>query len=267
MDFKKYLEEQAVFCDNILYGFFYNFNHENVMMLEAIYYSVHSGGKRLRMIMMFEAAKMFGVDIDTISSFAAALEMIHTYSLIHDDLPAMDNSDTRRGKPSCHKQYNECLAILAGDGLFHYAFEIMTKVALKRGERKYLKAMNIIAEKSGLRGMIYGQALDTENIKPSAELKEVIDEKKTAAMFEAAVLAGAVLADAPEKVVEDIGEFGRHFGLAYQIADDIADGDAPPEKIAKAREHIAAAKARIKTYDKGRDFFLRLCDYILGDLK
>lgn len=264
MDLKGYLIEQAAVCDNILYGYFYNFKDENTKLFDAINYSVRGGGKRLRMIVMIEAAKLFGGDTSDAALFASALEMIHTYSLIHDDLPAMDNSDMRRGKPSCHKQYNECLAILAGDGLFHYAFEIMTKKALKhRGEIKYLEAMNVIAKKSGLTGMIYGQALDTENPKATDTLKAIIDERKTAAMFEAAVLAGAILGGAEEKSHADIELFGNHFGLAYQIIDDIADGDAPSEKLTAAKEHLAAAKKLINEYDK-HGFFAALCDYCVA---
>jgi geranylgeranyl diphosphate synthase type II len=176
----------------------------------------------------------------------------------------MDNSDTRRGKPSCHKQYNECLAILAGDGLLHYAFHVMSGEALRYAGKdlRPLRAMHVIAKKSGIAGMVYGQACDTENPAPPAGLKMNIDQNKTAAMFAAAMRAGAILGGADETAENASETFGYEFGMVFQILDDLADGD-PTYTDKKGAEKITAEiKEKIRPYDK-HGFFSALCDFIV----
>ena len=199
-------------------------------LLEAMEYSLTAGGKRLRPVMLLAACEMAGGDAFTALPFACAIEMIHTYSLIHDDLPAMDNDDLRRGKPTNHKVFGEDIAILAGDGLLNAAMEVMARAALKTGDARGIRALEIVARHAGVSGMIAGQVRDvlSEGETPREDLVSYIHSHKTADLLQAPMEAGLALAGADEQTIRAGGEFGYHLGLAFQMTDDLLDvkGDA-----------------------------------------
>ncbi len=199
-------------------------------LLEAMEYSLKAGGKRLRPVMLLAACEMAGGSAETALPFACALEMIHTYSLIHDDLPAMDNDDLRRGKPTNHKVYGEALAILAGDGLLNAAAELMARAALRMGDLRGIRAMETVMRHAGVTGMIAGQTRDvlSEGKPPREDLVAYIHSHKTADLLQAPVEAGLALAGADEKQIAAGQAYGLHLGLAFQMTDDLLDvtGDA-----------------------------------------
>lgn len=192
--------------------------------VKAMRYSLLSGGKRIRPILLLEFYKLCGGEGDKALDFAAALEMIHTYSLIHDDLPCMDNDDMRRGKPSCHKAYGEDTALLAGDALLTYAFSVAARTNSLPAER-VLRAISVLAEKAGISGMIGGQVMDLSFEKTGADadgLKEMY-LKKTSCLLEAAAMCGCILAGADDTHIGYASDYAKKVGLAFQIIDDILD--------------------------------------------
>ena len=199
-------------------------------LLEAMQYSLAAGGKRLRPVMLLAACDMAGGDTGTALPFACALEMIHTYSLIHDDLPALDNDDLRRGKPTNHRVFGEDIAILAGDGLLNAAMEVMARAALRIPDNRGIRALEIIARHAGVTGMIAGQTRDvlSEGETPREDLVAYIHSHKTADLLQAPMEAGMVLAGAAEETVRAGCQYGYHLGLAFQMTDDLLDvtGDA-----------------------------------------
>jgi len=199
-------------------------------LLEAMRYSLEAGGKRLRPVMLLAACEMAGGDESAAMPFACAVEMIHTYSLIHDDLPAMDNDDLRRGRPTNHKVYGEDIAILAGDGLLNAAAELMARAALRISDTRGIRALEIIMRHAGVTGMIAGQTKDviSEGEAPREELISYIHGHKTADLLEAPMEAGLALAGADEAVIRAGYEYGYHLGMAFQMTDDLLDvtGDA-----------------------------------------
>jgi geranylgeranyl diphosphate synthase type II len=253
-------------------------------------YSLSSGGKRVRPVLLLAACELAGGDTMEALPYAAALEFIHTYSLIHDDLPAMDDDDLRRGLPTNHKKFGDGMAILAGDGLLTSAFEIMNRDMLlffdrPQELRKRLRAMYEIARAAGPRGMVGGQACDLEaiNTSISGELLDFIHRNKTAALIRAAVVAGAYMAGADRKLIDKLEEYGENVGLAFQIADDILDVEGNADELGKATGHdkeigkvtypavhgIEASKARLieltdgaiaalSTYDMKSDFLIEM---------
>jgi geranylgeranyl diphosphate synthase type II len=190
---------------------------------QAMRYSVFAGGKRVRPILCLEAARIFNPDIAPALPVASAFEFIHTYSLIHDDLPAIDNDDLRRGKPTCHKQFTEALAILAGDALLTLAFEVLATAPLEAERRAAVLAE--VARAAGTRGMVGGQVADieAEGKSVTAEQLEYIHRSKTAALIRAAVVAGALCGGAGAADAERLREFGENIGWAFQVVDDILD--------------------------------------------
>lgn len=201
-------------------------------VIEAMRYSFYAGGKRLRPMMMLESFRMFGgKDENIVKPYMAALEMIHTYSLIHDDLPAMDNDDYRRGRLTNHKQFDEATAILAGDGLLNFAFETVSNAMMKSVEagdcdllKRQTKALQVLGRKAGVFGMIGGQVADIEAEKKADATKEellFIHENKTAALIQAALTIGAILAGADD--ISKTEKIGYNVGVAFQIQDDILD--------------------------------------------
>ena len=199
-------------------------------LLEAMRYSLLAGGKRLRPVMLLAACEMAGGEAELALPFACALEMIHTYSLIHDDLPAMDNDDLRRGKPTNHKVFGEDLAILAGDGLLNAAAELMARTAVEMADMRGIRALEIIMRHAGVTGMIAGQTKDvlSEGVKPEKSLVSYIHAHKTADLLEAPMEAGLALAGADDRQIKAGFEYGLHLGLAFQMTDDLLDvtGDA-----------------------------------------
>lgn len=219
---KKYLPEQA--------------GYQKVIM-EAMEYSVMAGGKRLRPMLMQETFRLFGGQSDLIEPFMAAIEMIHTYSLVHDDLPAMDNDDYRRGRKTTHVVYGEGMGILAGDALLNYAFETAA-TAFSMYPQKSLeigKALQVLAGKAGIYGMIGGQVVDVESA-GNAVSKEVLDfiyELKTSALIESSMMIGAILGGADEQAIKDIENIAKNVGIAFQIQDDILDVTSTAEVLGK----------------------------------
>lgn len=205
-------------------------------LYESMLYSLMAGGKRLRPLLLLGACEAEGGNWEDAMPFACALEMIHTYSLIHDDLPAMDNDDFRRGKPTNHKIYGDAMAILAGDGLLNKAYEIMSAECGKNINEKKIRAMSILAEAAGTRGMVGGQAADLlqeKNEKGSLEVLEYIHAHKTAALLSASVEAGAVLGGADESKQKQYRLAGSKLGMAFQMKDDILNVIGTPEILGK----------------------------------
>jgi len=199
---------------------------------EVINYSLLSGGKRLRPILLYKTTELFKGDLDIALNFACAIEMIHTYSLIHDDLPAMDNDDYRRGQLTSHVKFSEALAILAGDALLNKAYEILVKECVNKN---IAKASAIISEYSGNNGMVVGQVADilTENIDIDISVLDYIIENKTAGLIIAPVLSGATLSGVDDINIKHLEEFAYHIGFSFQIIDDILDITGDEKKLGK----------------------------------
>ena len=236
-------------------------------VLEAMNYSVSAGGKRLRPMLMLETYRMFGGKSKVIEPFMAAIEMIHTYSLIHDVLPAMDNDEYRRGRKTTHVVYGEAMAILAGDALLNYAFETAASAfVLDEGNPAIGKAFMILASKAGVYGMIGGQVLDVESEgkEIDADTLKFIHIHKTSALLESAMLIGAVLAGASEQQQRTVELAARELGLAFQIRDDILDVTGNTDELGKpvgsdeknhkntyvALEGLEKAKEDVKRYSE-----------------
>ena len=204
-------------------------------LLEAMLYSLMAGGKRLRPMLLLASCEMAGGSAETALPFACALEMVHTYSLIHDDLPGMDNDDLRRGKPTNHKVFGEGLAILAGDGLLNAAMEIVTRSSVRMGDLRGIRASEMLARHAGVTGMIAGQTVDVtmEGSEPTEELVSYIHAHKTADLLQAPVEMGLTLAGCEPRWVEKGHEYGYHMGIAFQIMDDILDVEGDPALMGK----------------------------------
>lgn len=209
-------------------------------IIESMKYSLFTGGKRLRPVIAIKTFEMFNNKIDLILPYAAAIEMIHTYSLVHDDLPSMDNDEFRRGKPTNHMVFGEAMAILAGDSLLNYAFEIMSKDMYESSSclEEYKNKSRVIYEignYSGIKGMIGGQVVDLLSSHDNIDKEKLLFmyKTKTAALFQASVVSGAILGGASDEEIEVLREFALCLGLAYQIQDDLLDikEDSKIEKI------------------------------------
>lgn len=223
---KERLKERTKQIEEIIFSYLPKEEGEQKTVIEAMNYSVQAGGKRLRPMLMQETYFMFGGDGESIYPFMAAIEMIHTYSLVHDDLPAMDNDEYRRGKKTTWAQFDECTAILAGDALLNFAFETALKAA--KGDHPHiLHALSILAAKAGIYGMIGGQTADIEAEKQTevmdGESLLFIHEHKTAALIQAAMMIGAVMAGASKEETLLIEKCAYNIGIAFQIQDDILD--------------------------------------------
>lgn len=217
-----------------LKNYFNNKGSYNKLIYDSVSYSLNVGGKRIRPILMLLVYNMYKGKWKDIIDMAIAIEMIHTYSLIHDDLPCMDDDDLRRGMPTNHKKFGENIAVLAGDALLNEAMLLMMKFALENGGNS-LKAATVIAEASGSEGMIGGQVVDiiNEGKEISKEELNYMHQKKTGELIRASVLAGAMLANAPEEDMKLLNKFGSNLGLAFQIKDDILDVIGSVEKLGK----------------------------------
>ncbi|MBQ7986857.1 MAG: polyprenyl synthetase family protein [Clostridia bacterium] len=201
---------------------------------QAEEYSLMAGGKRLRPVIMMMTAKMCGKSPELVLPFAAAIEMIHTYSLIHDDLPAMDNDDLRRGKPTNHKVYGEAMAILAGDALLTKAFETAASFDDETvSKERVLRAISTLAIASGDNGMIGGQVVDIESRNEDEELLKYLHSLKTGALIRASGVIGAILAGATEEQIKAVDSFCENLGIAFQIQDDILDVTGSEEELGK----------------------------------
>jgi len=232
MEIKQYLKKQAEYINRKINEYIPSGRPEK--LFEAMSYSLTAGGKRIRPVLILESAKAVGKEnIDDIVDIAVASEFIHTYSLIHDDLPAMDDDDLRRGKPTCHKIYGEAIAILAGDGLQSYAFEIISKNS-KVSPEKLLKVINLLAHGTGIYGMVGGQAADILHEKENSFNDiQFIHTHKTAKFIQSCCQIGGILADADKKEEKALKNYGLYIGLAFQIWDDILDEIGDEEKLGK----------------------------------
>ena len=205
-------------------------------MAEAMNYSMCAGGKRLRPILLLETFRMFGEDEQLAEPFMAGIEMIHTHSLIHDDLPAIDNDDYRRGRLTTHKVYGEAMGVLSGVSLLNYAYETMLKTfEMTSDTDRVIHALKIMSEKTGIHGMLGGQSVDVENDgkEISREMLDYIYEHKTSALIEASMMAGAILGGADEEQTALIEKAASAIGMAFQIQDDILDVTSTEEELGK----------------------------------
>ena len=239
MDIKNELLIRAESAEDVVCRFLPDVEGHQGMIFDAMEYSVTAGGKRLRPILMNETYIMFGGKSDVIEPFMAAIEMIHTYSLVHDDLPAMDNDMLRRGKPTTHATYGEAMGILTGDALLNYAFETALNAydAEDADVSAITSAMRILARKAGVFGMIGGQVVDVMSEKHQLEIDEerlyFIYELKTGALIEAAMMIGAALAGASEEEITTVESVASMIGMAFQIQDDILDIEGDEAKLGK----------------------------------
>ena len=236
-DIKAVLKAYANRFNSEIVNLFAGASGPEARVVEAMKYSVMNGGKRLRPYLVYETAGLFDISFEQSFQAAASLEMLHSYSLIHDDLPAMDNDDLRRGKPTCHKQFDEATAILAGDGLLTYAFEVLATsdypVVVK------VELIRLLSQGAGaFKGMVAGQMLDlyAEKIrKPENPLALIshIEEMKTGCLLSYACAAGAIIGGADEKQRQILQNYSRKIGIAFQIADDILDAEGDPALVGK----------------------------------
>ena len=235
MDFNTVFSEKIKYCEDILEKFIPSKEEYPSIIFQSMRYSVFAGGKRLRPVMLISACELFGGDIKNAEPFAAAIEMIHTYSLIHDDLPAMDNDDFRRGIATNHKVFGEDIAILTGDALLHHAMETMADACVNQNSINASKAMKAISHGAGVYGMLSGQVVDvkSEGKKIDGETLEFIHRNKTAAMISGALMAGACIAGADDESIKLMGEVGYKIGIAFQIQDDILDVTSTTEVLGK----------------------------------
>ncbi|MCI9617143.1 MAG: polyprenyl synthetase family protein [Eubacterium sp.] len=236
LEFNKELDSKTKYVEEIVYNFLPKEEGKQKIILEAMNYSVKAGGKRLRPLLMLETAKLFCEKIESIFPFMAAIEMIHTYSLVHDDLPAMDNDEYRRGKKTTHAKYGEDLGILAGDGLLNLAYEVMSDAIIEADDSaKAAKAFQIIAKKAGVFGMVGGQTVDIISEGKEIDLDTImyIHNLKTAALIEASMMAGAILGGADNEEIGIVEKIAKNIGIAFQIQDDILDITSTTEVLGK----------------------------------
>nr|WP_300304618.1 farnesyl diphosphate synthase [uncultured Anaerostipes sp.] len=297
MKFKDEMKERTGHIEAVLDWYLPRPEGLQKTVLTAMNTTVKAGGKRLRPMLMEETYHMFGGEGEVIEPFMAAIEMIHTYSLIHDDLPALDNDDYRRGQKTCHIVYGEDMAILAGDALLNYAYETAAKafdMANERETGRVIRAMRILASKPGIYGMIGGQVADVELEGTPLTMEQIlfIHKNKTSALIEACMMIGAVLAGAEEEEIRQMEQCGEAIGLAFQIQDDILDLVGDEKEIGKpvgsdernhkvtyvtlkgleqskkdVREISMKAINILKNYDQENGYLTRLTEYLISRTK
>lgn len=238
MNFKEEQKEKVEKIEAILREYLPEANGYQSVIMEAMEYSLMAGGKRLRPMLMMETYRLFGGETEVIYPFMAAMEMIHTYSLVHDDLPAMDNDEYRRGRKTTHIVYGEDMGILAGDALLNYAFETACK-AFEQFPEESLRigqAMRVLARKAGIYGMIGGQVVDVKESghQIDEEVLDFIFRLKTGALIESAMMIGAILAGASKEDVKSMQKVAGKIGMAFQIQDDILDVIGDADTLGKA---------------------------------
>ncbi|WP_420974276.1 (2E,6E)-farnesyl diphosphate synthase [Bacillus thuringiensis] len=287
--FDTFLKESKTFVEEKLVSYANELQCPNVLR-EAMAYSLEAGGKRLRPLLLFATLQAFGKERNLGVGAACALEMIHTYSLVHDDLPCMDDDDLRRGKPTNHKVFGEAMAVLAGDGLLTYAFQVIMAYEQKEiSAEKKVRLVLELAKAAGPEGMVGGQVADmeAEGKRLTIDELEYIHKHKTGKLLEFAVLSGAILSDATEEQEEKLLTFAKYIGLAFQIRDDILDVEGTEEEIGKPigsdlsnekstyttlftvdrakdilEETIAEAKGAISSLQLQDEYLLSICDLI-----
>lgn len=241
----------------------------NELLTEAMKYSLVAGGKRLRPVFIMSFFRLYGGNDDTVKPFMAAMEMLHTYSLVHDDLPAIDNDDYRRGRETVHKRYNEAVAILAGDGLLHAAYDTAIKAFSSGDTDIIVRALTLFSNKTGIYGMLGGQSVDVFSTgnEVDKDTMEYIYKKKTGALIEGSMMLGALLAGASKEDVSTIEKIGYNIGMAFQIRDDILDVYGDSDTIGKPVN--SDEKNNKKTYLSllGREKAEQYIDELTGEAK
>jgi len=277
INLKQYLTRQQHLINKAIVNYLPNRNSTPVALYKAMSYSTNSGGKRIRPILTLATGKMLGAKENELLPVACAIEFVHTYSLIHDDLPAMDNDDFRRGKPTVHKKFGEAVAILAGDALLTRAFEIIaTEVKdVKLSQR----LTSEISHAVGAEGMVGGQVLDLEFTQKSSLIKrnpledtrfnKLYDKMllmKTANLIQSAILCGAIIARANNKLLFYLSIYGNHLGLAFQLKDDAIDSPRQEKDrcLIKAKYHIEHAKITLNHLGKKTEVLQSLADYVIN---
>lgn len=237
MDLKAYLDEKRVMVEEALGGIFPGPEGPAADIISAMSYSLFAGGKRLRPILCMAGAEAVGGEAQDVLPIACAIELIHTYSLIHDDLPVMDDDDMRRGKPTNHKVFGEAVALLAGDGLLTKAFHVMTGANFVKRVRPnaLLAVIALIAKAAGYEGMVGGQIVDiqSEGKEVDPDVLEFIHTRKTAALISASVVSGAILVGGEDPQVKALASYGQNIGLAFQVSDDILDIEGNSQELGK----------------------------------
>ena len=236
-DFQAQMERKVRKIEEILQEYLPRQRGYQSIIMEAMSYSLLAGGKRLRPMLMMEAFRLYNGSSKALRPFMAAIEMIHTYSLVHDDLPAMDNDDYRRGRKTTHVVYGEDMGILAGDALLKYAFETAFKAFLTDPENSLLtgRALTVLGEKAGIYGMIGGQVIDVRETghSVSKDMLDTIYKLKTSALIEASMMIGAILGGVSEEEVKKVEKIAEYVGKAFQIQDDILDVESTAEVLGK----------------------------------
>lgn len=294
MEFSRTLEEKKVQIEELIYKYLPKEEGYQKTIFDAMNYSMRAGGKRLRPMLMLETYHTFGGSNDAlVAPFMAAMEMIHTYSLVHDDLPAMDNDEYRRGRKTTHIVYGEAMGILAGDALLNYAFETaMQSFDIEESTAFVAKALRVLANKAGVYGMIGGQVVDVEATEQGETLnKEKIDfiyHLKTSALVEGSMMIGAILAGATTEEIAVVEQIARNIGLAFQIQDDILDVTSTVEELGKpihsdeknnkttyvtllgieaasvkVKEYTEAGLALLTSYTNSNSFLYQLLSYLI----
>ena len=273
MNFEDELKQKVQETEKTVYEFLPEEEGFQKTILEAMNYSMKAGGKRLRPLLMAETYRMFGGTGEVIRPFMAAMEMIHTHSLIHDDLPALDNDEYRRGKKTTHVVYGEAMAILAGDALLNYAYETAARVfAMEPGNERIGKAFRILTAKTGIYGMLGGQCVDVEYEGKTLERERLdfIYRLKTSALIEASMMVGAVLAGASNEKIALLERVAGKVGLAFQIQDDILDVVSTTEALGKPvgsdEENRKTTYVTLEGIEKAREDVRRLSDEAIGEL-
>ena len=236
VNFKEELQQRTAYAEDVIRKWLPEEEGFALTMAQAMNYSMCAGGKRLRPILLLETFCLFGGEGEVVEPFMAGIEMIHTHSLIHDDLPAIDNDDYRRGRLTTHKVYGEAMGVLSGVSLLNYAYETMLRAfSMTEDSARVIRALRIMADRTGIHGMLGGQSVDVENDgKPIDKATlDYIYEHKTSALLEASMMTGAVLAGADEEQTKLIGEAASAIGLAFQIQDDILDVTCTSEELGK----------------------------------
>lgn len=238
MEIKEEIAQRVLHIEQIINKYLPEEAGYQKTVLQAMNYSVLAGGKRLRPMLMEETYHMFGGTSSVIEPFMAAMEFIHTYSLVHDDLPAMDNDEYRRGKKTTHAQFGEAMGILAGDALLNYAYETAAQALLMEPGKQTAEAFSKLSQKAGIYGMVGGQVVDVEseknpNVPVQREKLDFIYRLKTGALIEASMAVGAILAGASEEEVQSVEKAAAKVGLAFQIQDDILDVTSTLEVLGK----------------------------------
>ena len=284
MNLRQEIEKMTLVIDEELRSLMQKKEGYQGKIFEAMEYSLFTGGKRIRPILLLKSCELVKGDYEEAIPFALAIEMIHTYSLIHDDLPAMDDDDYRRGKLTNHKVYGDAMAILAGDGLLNLAYETIIKYMLNnmkenKNTNRYIEAFDEIAKAAGVDGMIGGQVVDilSDEINIDKEILHFMYKSKTAALIEASVVAGGIIGGANRKEINSLRDYGYSIGFGYQIRDDILDKREDEEigkktyltfySIDEAESKIAElslkANEALKTFNSDRTEFLNSLAKIL----